>query len=294
MRNAVDPLPNIKSILDKLSVSRAVSERLEAVRTLGGLDESGEVIVRALLDARDSDPDPEVRAEAARALRSTVHQAVLRQTIALALRAEPPAELPTGISFEAWETTPETSAPPDRWIVELSAEEAVFLQEGTGERIVLALTEASAAIQPVEGSPAEALQSGFSSTRRYIQVRDHTLGLSPTAHMKLMEWLDRIPAAAPAGKARRAIPRSAWILLGLGIVQLAFPGTLSPFWGGAWVLLGAANIAAPPRRLDLLNALVVMLAGMWYILFAGPGLSLLGYGPGIWGTLRLVEYARNR
>jgi hypothetical protein len=46
--------------------------------------------------------------------------------------------------------------------------------------------------------------------------------------------------------------------------------------------------------LDLLNALIVMLTGMWYILFAGPGVNLVGYAPGIWGTLRLVETMRNR
>jgi hypothetical protein len=290
----VNPLPDIETLLKLLSASSAIAERLEAIQALAGLTESSEIIVRALLDARDSDPDADVRAEAARALRATVHQNVLRQTVALALRAELPAGTPAAISFEAWEAAPVASSNQDRWIVELFVEQAVFLNERTNERICIESKDA-AAIHPFDGAPAASPETGSTPPmRRFVQVEGHTLGLSLIAYVKLMEWMDRLQAAAPAGNARRSIPRSAWVLLGLGIIQLAFPGTLSPFWGGAWVLLGAANIALPPRQLILINPLVVALTGMWYILFAGPGLSLIGYGPGIWGTLRVVDYMRNR
>jgi hypothetical protein len=284
---------DVDRILNQLITAGEATDRLEAVRALSKPAESSEAIVRALLDARDSDPDATVREEAARILRSPVHQAVIHRSIVLSMRNGIAAETSGALAFEAWEESGAGGTDPVRWVGGLSGGEAIFRSETTGEQIDIPLTGAAAGIQ-FEMEPASGEETGLPAPRRRIRLTNHTLNLSPTAYLKLSEWVEKAAAPPAAGRGRRAVPRIAWILLAAGFIQLALQATLSPFWGVVCILLGAANVVAPPRRLDLVNAIGVMLAGVWYILFAGPGLNLLGYIPGVWGSLRVFEFIRSR
>jgi hypothetical protein len=284
---------DVDRILNQLTTAGEATDRLEAVRALSKPTESSESIVRALLDARDSDPDEAVRREAARVLRSPAHQAVMRGSIVLSMRNGSAAEPSGALAFEAWEASGSGGTDPVRWIAELSAAEAVFRREATGEQIVVPIADAAAVIQ-FDMEPASGEGTGLPALRRCMRIQDHTLELSPAAYLKLSEWVEKDAETPATGHGRRAIPRIAWILLASGVIQLAFSPTLSPFWGVVCVLLGAANVIAPPRKLGFVNAVSIMLAGVWYILFAGPGLNLLGYIPGVWGSLRVFEFIRRR
>jgi hypothetical protein len=278
-------------ILTMLTTSPIASDRVEAARALADTPESSELLVRALLDARDTDPDPAVREEAARALGAPAHQAVMRRSVVLAMRNQTGADASGALSFEAREEGASPDGESRRWIVEISAGQALFTAEGTDEKIAVEIGDAGQTIQDEPAGAEEA--TGQPSLKRRIRMQDRVFTLTPMAYLKLREWMDKAPPP-PAPPARRTIPRVAWGLIALGAVQLVFPTVLSPFWGAVWILLGAANIIAPPRKLDLVNALAVMMAGTWYILFAEDWAKLIGYLPGIWGTLRLFDYFRNR
>jgi len=279
--------------LDQLTSAGEASDRLEALRALAETEESSETVVRALLDARDSDPDAAVREEAARILRSPAHQALMRRSIVLSMRSAVPADASGALFFEAWEEIAPGGSDSIRWLVEISPGEALFRREGTDDCVAVPTANAAAVVEiNPEIGPPEA--EGRTAPRRRIRVQDHTLNLSPTAYLKLCEWMEKAAEPAATRRGRRAVPRIAWVLLAAGAIQLALSATLSPIWGAACILLGAANLFAPPRKLDLVNAIMVLMAGVWYVLFAGPGLNLLGYVPGVWGSLRVFEFIRGR
>jgi hypothetical protein len=284
----------VEQLLDNLSQAKLVLSRREAARELGTLAESNERIVRALLDARDTDDDEEVRREAAQALTAAPHREVIRKNIALAMRAEQQAEGESTVFFEAWESGPEGQTGAERWIVELTDANAVFTKETSREKISITGEQAGHSIV-ASGAPSTVGEgAGLSEGRLTISVEGRNLALSRTGYGKLMDWMEK---NADRTNVIQSNGRISWWgvgLLAMGGLQLALSGGFSPFWGVVFLILGGINLVLPPQKMVFPNGLALMAGGLWYILFAGPGYSFVGYLPGVWGTLKIIDFYRGR
>jgi hypothetical protein len=284
----------IEQLLDNLAGATLVLSRREAARELGTLTESNERIVRALLDARDSDDDGEVRREAARSLTAAPHREILRRNIALAMRMTRMEEGESRVLFEAWESGADQPSGAERWIVELTDAEAAFTKEAGRQKIAISGGEARQRIAVPGPPPAAGEEAGKPDERMIVVVEGRNLAISRTGYGKLLDWMEKHTDRPKAVPRAAGIPLGGIVLLALGGVQIVAGEGFSPFWGAVFLVLGVLNLFLPARRMVFFNALGLMAGGLWYILFAGPGYGLLGYLPAVWGTLKIIDLFRGR
>ncbi len=293
----------VEQQLDNLSSAELVASRREAARELGTLTESNERIVRALLDARDTDTDEEVRREAAQALNSAPHREIIRNNAILTMRIAAQPEVDSTALFEAWEPGVEPGAGAEHWTVELSGASATFTKEESQEKIVVPGAQANSSIVIPAQPPVAGIGTGLPEGGMAIQVEGRNLVTSRAGYGKLADWLEK--CRDRTGTMPRVRKFSWWIvgLAAFGGVQLAvaFWGTpqtsaggFGLFWGILFLVLAGLNFFLPLQKMLFPNGLALMFGGFWFVLFAGSQYSMIGYLPALWGTMKVFEVLRNR